>query len=163
MCAPPKIRSSKFPPNHNSGHETGPDASSRAETLGIRSCTTQGPFPTPPGLPRVENVYFSRVSGFFPGFPPGIQPQVVTGSMVLAALARGLNQNSSEDDAQCLCILATIGGGEVLGPGLVPAWSRLGPGLVPAWLGPGLVPAWSRLGPGLGPWSRLWSLVPAFL
>ena len=30
-------------------------------------------------------------------------------------------------------------------------------GLFPAWLGPGLVPAWSRLGPGFGPWSRLFS------
>ena len=58
--------------NHNFGHGTGPDASSRAETLGIRSCATQGPFPTPVGLPRVENPDFSRVSGFFPGSGVGL-------------------------------------------------------------------------------------------
>ena len=72
-CAPQKfLPLRKSTQNHNFGHETGLDASSRAETLGIRSCATQGPFPTPPGLPRVENLDFSRVSGFFPpGFRQG--------------------------------------------------------------------------------------------
>ena len=50
------------PKNRLFGHETGPGASSRAETLGIRSRAPQDPFPTPVGLPRVENFDF-------PGFP----------------------------------------------------------------------------------------------
>ena len=44
----------KRPPENNFGHETGPDARSRAETLGIRSCAPRGGFPIPPGLPRVD-------------------------------------------------------------------------------------------------------------
>ena len=59
------------------GHETGPGARSGAETLGIRSPRPRGHFPTPPRLPRVKNLDFSRIP------PPRIQPQVVTGSMVL--------------------------------------------------------------------------------
>ena len=47
------------------GHETGPGARSRAETLGIRSSMPRGHFPTPPGLPRVKNLKFSKFPIFF--------------------------------------------------------------------------------------------------